>query len=218
MLDDEAPRASGGDADIKITAAIHGGKGSIRQGILRKLVVRFDLAQGLHIYGEPVPPGMVATEVTVSGPPGFTVLAPVLPPTESLHLENMVVDLQVWSGAVDIVVPFYAKGELASEARPLDSDDIDIQLTERYQACTENECLLPKTETYTLTLPMDVIDVPALALHQGHGQREGSYSSVPALKRLLWRKFKAHPLGLPRYIWKTLRLEIQAWRRRRAGS
>jgi len=218
VLDDEAPSAGGGDADIKITVAIHGGKGSIRQGILRKLVVRFDLAQGLHIYDEPVPAGMVATEVTVSGPPGFTVLDPVLPPTESLYLDSMDVDLRVWSGTVDIVVPFYAKGELVSEVRPLDSDDIDIHVTVRYQACTDNECLLPKTDTYSLTLPMDVIDVPALAMHQGHGQRESNYSSAPALKRLLWRKFKAHPMGLPRYIWKTFRLEIKAWRRRATGS
>ena len=42
ILDEAAPRVTGGSDDIRITAAIHGGKGSIRQGILRKLVVRFE--------------------------------------------------------------------------------------------------------------------------------------------------------------------------------
>ncbi len=186
-LDEAAPQVSGGSDEIRITAAIHGGKGSIRQGILRKLVVRFELGEGLHIYGEPVPQGMVATQVEVSGPPGFTTLDPELPPTETLQLEAMGVDLEVWSGTVDIAVPFYARGELASETRPLDADTIDIHVEVRYQACTDQECPLPRTETFTLSPAMDVIDVPRLGIHLGHGQRECDYDSVPAMRRLLWR-------------------------------
>ena len=218
LLDEEAPRASGGSDDIRITAAIHGGKGSIRQGILRKLVVRFELGEGLHIYGEPVPQGMVATRVEVTGPPGFTTLDAELPPTETLHLEAMGVDLEVWSGTVDIAVPFYARGELASETRPLDADNIDIQVTVRYQACTAQECLLPRTETLTLSPAMDVIDVPRLGVHVGHGQRESDYDSMPAMRRLLWRKVKSNPLGLPKFIWKNLKLELQARKRLKQGN
>lgn len=213
VIDEDAPQAEGGDDNIKITAAVHGGSGSIRQGIMRKLVVRFELGEGLHIYGEPVPQGMVATQVSVSGPPGFTAEDTQFPPTQTLHLESMGVDLEVWGGTVDIVVPFYAKGELASETRPLDAPDIDIEVRVRYQACTDNECLLPKTETFTFTLKMDVIDVPNLSMHVGHGQREGSYDSMPAMRRLLWRKMKQHPLGLPKFLWKNIKLELAARRR-----
>ena len=68
-IDDSAPSAEAASDDgIRITAAMHGGNGSIRQGIMRKLVVRFELNEGLHIYSKPVPAGMVATEVTVTGP------------------------------------------------------------------------------------------------------------------------------------------------------
>jgi len=213
VIDETAPQAEGGTEDIRITAAIHGGKGSIRQGVVRKLVVRFELGDGLHIYGEPVPQGMVATQVSVSGPPGFTTLEAQLPPTETLHLEAMNVDLEVWSGTVDIVVPFYATGELASEVRPLDSDDITIEVDVRYQACTDNECLLPKTESFTLNAAMDVVDVPGLGVHLGHGQRESDYDSMPAMRRLLWRKVKSNPLGLPKYLWKNLKLELAARKR-----
>lgn len=212
-IDDDAPQSTGGDDEIRITAAIHGGKGSIRQGIMRKLVVRFELGAGLHIYSEPVPQGMVATQVEVTGPPGFTTMAAETPATQNLHLDALGVDLQVWSDTVDIVVPFYAKGELASEARPLDSDSIDIEVKVHYQACTDNECLLPRTETFAFTLAMDVIDVPNLGFHTGHGQREGSFDSMPAMRRLIWRKMKERPLSLFKYVWKNFKLEREARKR-----
>lgn len=213
VLDDSAPQVGGGDEEIKITVAVHGGKGSIRQGIMRKLLVRFELADGLHIYSDPVPDGMVATQVTVQGPPGLTILPPVLPPTHKLHLEAMGVELEVWDGSVDIAVPFYAQGELASETRPLDMDSIDIEVKVRYQACTDTECLLPKTETYTLNLAMDVIDVPALGVHTGHGQREGDYDSSPAMRRLIFRKLRQNPLSIFKFIAKSIKLELAARRR-----
>ena len=214
VLDEQAPRVRGGSEEVKITAAVHGGKGTLRQGILRKLVVRFELAEGLHIYGDPVPDGMVATRVEVEGPPGFVALEPTLPPTHKLRLDAVNVDLEAWSGEVDIVVPFYARGELASETRPLDASEAKIKVEVHYQACTEHECLLPRVEKLELTLPLDVIDVPALSMHMGHGQREGGYSSAPALRRLIFRKVRKYPLGLIKFFIKTARLERQARGRR----
>lgn len=114
---------------------------------------------------------------------------------------------------MDLVVPFYARGELASETRPLDADKMDIQVQVRYQACNDNECLLPKTETFNLTLGMDVIDVPKIGLHLGHGQRAGNYDGRPALRRLLWRKFKANPISLFKFIANNIKLERQARKR-----
>ena len=69
---EDAPRAAAAPEEgIKVSAAIQGGSGSLRQGIVRHVVVRFELPEGLHIYGEPVPDGMVATTVSVNGPPGL---------------------------------------------------------------------------------------------------------------------------------------------------
>lgn len=215
-LDEDTLQVESGDTDIKITAAIRGGKGSIRQGVIRHLVVRFELAEGLHIYGEPVPEGMVATQISAKGPPGFTVMDPIHPPTEKLHVAGA--DLQVWSGTVDIVLPFYAKGELASETRPLDMSEAPIEVEIRYQACTDEECLLPKTQRLSFSLPLDVIDVPALSLHMGHGQREGSYSSMPAMRRLLFRKLRAYPPGLFKYIFKTMKLSLAARKRAKKNA
>ena len=60
---------------------------------------------------------------------------------------------------------------------------------------------------------MDVVDVPKLSMHTGHGQREGSYDSMPAFRRLLLRKAKANPLGFPKFIWSNVRMTLAARRR-----
>jgi hypothetical protein len=215
QIEEESPQVSGGEEDIRITAAVRGGKGSVRQGIIRHLVVRFELAEGLHIYGEPVPKGLTATSVTIDGPEGLRTLPTEFPPTEPLHLAALDVDLEVWSGEVDIVIPFYATGELASESRPLDTDSITLNIEVRYQACNDQECLLPRTERFPLELPLDVVDVPRLGPHTGHGQREGSYDSMPAMRRLLWRKIKENPLSLPKFLWKNIKMQLAARRRRK---
>ena len=215
-LSEDTPRTAGGDEKIRITAAIHGGKGTIRQGMLRKLVVRFELAEGLHLYDEPVPAGMVATTVSVTGPPGLVFEEPILPPTRSLRLPNLDVELSVWSGNFDIVVPFYASGELASEVRPLATESATVEVSVRFQACNDRECLLPKTETLSLEIPLDVVDVPALGIHKGHGQREGAYSTMPHMRRLILRSLRRRPLGMLRFLRKVLRLKLQARRRLRS--
>ena len=62
-----------------------------------------------------------------------------------------------------------------------------------------------------------MIDVPALGTHMGHGQREASFSGAPDLARLMLRKLRKNPLGLPRFLFKTIKLEIAAKRRSLQG-
>ena len=218
VLDGSGPRAEGGDAEVRVSAAVRGGTGSLRQGIIRELVVRFELAAGLHVYGEPVPEGMIPVQVDVEGPPGLVVQAPVLPPTTPHRLPEMDLTLPVWSGTVDMRVPFYAVGELASETRPLDRGSATLSVTVRYQACDDRTCLLPRTEVFTLELPLDVVDVPRLSIHMGHGQREAEYDAFPHARRLLRRKIRQAPFGFLRYLVKQSRLERAARRRARTAG
>ena len=62
---------------------------------MRRLVVRFELGEGLHIYSDPVPEGMIPTTVSVEGPPGLVVEDAIVPPTETLHLKGLDLELQV---------------------------------------------------------------------------------------------------------------------------
>ena len=67
-------------------------------------------------------------------------------------LKGTDVELQVWSGTVDIRVPIYPIGELVSEVRLLDHDSVLVEVAVRYQACDDTTCLLPKSETLVLDL------------------------------------------------------------------
>jgi hypothetical protein len=216
LLGPDEPSAAAGNEGIRVTATFHGGP--IKQGAQRRVVVRFELPEGLHIYGQPVPEGMVPTAVTVEGPEGLVVEDPILPPTETLHLETLDLALPVWSGTVDIQVPVYALSSLASECRPLEEKSVGLDVTVRYQACDDRACLLPTTERLRLEVPLQEVDVPAISIHMGHGQREAAFDGQPHMRRLLLRKVRQHPLGFLRFIGKSIRLELAARRRLRAGT
>jgi len=113
------------------------------------------------------------------------------PPTERLALTTPAVGLQVWSHTVDFVFDIYGIGELVSEVRPLDADATEITVNVRYQACDDTTCLLPQQETLELSVPLEVVDVPAMEIHMGHGQREGTFDIKPHLRRLVARKTAA---------------------------
>ncbi len=217
-LDDQAPQVSIADPEVRVTAAIHGGKGTIRQGIRRKLVLRFELSEGLHLYGRPVPEGMIPLTVTPEGPDGLVFGEPVHPPTESLRLPGVEATLPVWHGSFDVAIPFYADSRLVSGTRPLDADQVTVEIGVQYQACDDEVCLLPKMEKLTLDVPLDVIDAPQIRLpdHIGKGQRESGYDGTPHLRRYMWRAFRNSPLGMLRFIANNIRLELATRRRNRS--
>ena len=88
QIEEEVPQTSGGDEGIAITAAVRGGNSSLRQGIIRNLVVRFALKDGLHLYGEPVPTGLTATQVTILGPQDLQCTADQIPADNAVVSRN----------------------------------------------------------------------------------------------------------------------------------
>ncbi len=210
-----AEPATGGDDDVRVEAFVHGGRGTLRQGIVRKLVVRFTLRDGLHVYGEPVPEGMMATRVEVSGPEGLVTLDPIVPPTRPLRLEGLDLTLNVWDGVVDIAVPFYPRAELVSECRPLDHESVPVDVTVHYQACDDASCFAPKTERFPLDVGLEPVDMPDLAFHGETGQRKSAMEGAPHLRRLILRQLRRHPLGALRSIAQQIGLRIGAMRRTR---
>jgi hypothetical protein len=96
--------------------------------------------------------------------------------------------LQFWGGVVDIRVPIYAASELSSEVAPLDRESVTIDVIVGYQACDHEICRLPRTEKFMLEAALNVTEVPAILIHQEHGQREGNYDGSAHWERLLKRK------------------------------
>jgi peroxiredoxin len=150
-----------GDAGIDISMTYHGGGGVIRGGTIRRLVIRVELPDGLHIYDDPVPDGMVATAFTLVGPDGLRSLPVEQPPTHPLELPG-IGTLQVWSGTVDFVIPVWATDEIASLVRDDRPDQVTIEVDMHYQACDDRACRLPQTRRLTLEVPVGSYVGPAL--------------------------------------------------------
>lgn len=162
LLMADASSVSGGDDDVRVEAFLHGGGGVLKSGPMRRVVVRITLRDGLHIYAEPVPDGMVSTQVNVTGPEGFHVEELILPPTELLTLPGLDVPLHVWSGSVDLVVPVYADSDLFPAAKDAAPSEIQLDVSVRYQACDDRTCLIPRTQRLTLRVPLGGMEVPSL--------------------------------------------------------
>lgn len=150
-----------GDDEIGFSMTYHGGGGVLRGGAIRRLVVRVDLPEGLHIYDEPVPAGMVATSFSLTGPEGMRSLPVEKPPTDTLDLPG-VGPLQVWSGHVDFVMPVWGTDAVASLVRPDNPDHVTIEVDVAYQACDDEVCRLPRTATLALDVPVESYVGPAL--------------------------------------------------------
>ena len=162
LRSDEPTTERADDSGITFSLTYHGGGGVIRGGTMRRLVVRVDLPDGLHLYDSPVPDGMVATTFTLVGPDGLRSLPVEKPPTHPLDLPG-VGQLNVWSGRVDFVIPVWATDALASLVRSDNADHATIELDVAYQACDDQACRLPRTERLTIDVPIASYVGPALA-------------------------------------------------------
>ncbi len=176
------------DDGITITAFLRGGGGVLRVGPRRRLVVRVEMPDGLHIYGEPVPTGMVATSVGIEGPDGVRFERFEAPPTTPFQLPGVDQPLQVWSGSVDFVTPLYANTALTSRVQEESDPTVELTVNVRYQACDDAQCFIPRTQTIVLEVPLKAGAVPAFERMAGWGGEQVEMDSEHHLKRLVDRK------------------------------
>ncbi|MEM7274860.1 MAG: redoxin domain-containing protein [Actinomycetota bacterium] len=180
------------DTGIRFSMTYHGGGGVIRGGGLRRLVIRAELPDGLHLYDDPVPDGMVATSITLLGPDGIRHLPVERPPTEPLELPG-IGTLQVWSGRVDFVLPIWATDELSSLLRDDAPDQVTIEVELAYQACDDRACRLPRTERLTLEVAVDKAIGPALRNDVMAGAEKTTMDTTRWLGAMVERGLEATP-------------------------
>lgn len=178
------------DDGIAVAAFVRGGGGVLRVGPRRRLVVRVDMPEGIHIYGEPVPTGMVATTIDVSGPDGLHFEEMEAPPTAPFELPGVDQPLQVWGGSIDFVIPLYADTSLTGLVRDEDDPSIELTVTIRYQACDDDQCFIPRAQTVSLEVPLRAGAVPAFAGMTGWGGETVAMDSDHHLRRLVDRKLE----------------------------
>ena len=145
---------AGGDLSEALAGHPHASAGAVRAVLAAPdlkpcqrvpLLVQIALPPELHAYGQPVPEGFIATQVEVRGPEGLRVEPPRFPPTHPLRIEPLDVTLPIFEGPITIEVPLvYAVYDAAPGTA------VPLEVTVRFQACSDRECLLPVTERLTL--------------------------------------------------------------------
>ena len=215
-IDPSAPSAEAGDDNVSIRAYFHGGRGTLRQGIERQVLVRIEPRDGVQLIAGSGPDGPGGTSVEVTGPPGLVSGAPVLSTTSETKIAGE--DVAVFQGVADLAIPVYAQAELISECRPIENDSITIQVDVRVVSSDGASLLAPKTETLKLEVFLEPVDMPKLRFHGDTGQRRSDMDSAPHFRRLVLRQFRRHPLGAIRSIINTRRAQRDAKRRASEGS
>ena len=135
---------------------------------------------------------MVATHIEVSGPAGLIVGEPVKPETRLLSLPGLDADLNVWDGRVDFVVPIQGDSRIASIVAKPENEQISIDVAVRYQACDDQVCRIPRTESMTVEVP--------IGLNTGHllaGSLDGGdITQMDSQKHMM--KIKMYKSSTPR--------------------
>ena len=215
-IDASAPSAEAGDDDVRIRAYFHGGRGTLRQGIERQVVVRLEPRDGVQLIAGSGPGGPGGTSIEVTGPPGLVIGDPILSTTMDTRIAGE--DVAVFHGVADLAIPVYAQAALISECRPIENDSITIRVEVRVVASDSASLLAPKTETLDLEVFLEPVDMPKLRFHGDTGQRRSDMDSEPHLRRLVLRQFRRHPLGAIRSIVTTQRTQRRATRRAGQGA
>lgn len=152
------------------------------------LYVEIDLAEGLHLYGSPVPGGYVATTVTVDAPDSVEIGPARYPDTRPFQVAGLDETFQVFEGSVEIAVPVYYVREdfehllrraqflakhleepsagvvrqlmvHAEGTRPPPEHSVRLDVTVQYQACTADACLLPQTQCLQVDVPIIRVEI-----------------------------------------------------------
>ena len=96
----EAPVAELGTDQVQISAFLS--DSSLKFETQSTIHVRFELADGLHMHGRPLPDGYIASEATIPDTPGLRVGATQYPPTHPRAFPELDVTLNVYEGVVDV--------------------------------------------------------------------------------------------------------------------
>lgn len=105
------------------------------------LTVELSVAPGLHIYGQPVPEGMIAAAVEADPPEGIVPGEPVWPRPAPFRMGGLDGEFFVYTGTVRCTLP------VTFQRR---EGDVTLPVTVRFQACSETDCLMPQAVTLHL--------------------------------------------------------------------
>src|SRR6476620_814455 len=124
---------------------------SVVAGRTIPVVVQADIATGWHIYsltqraGVPIP-----LSIAVEGARDVSMRGVIrAPKPEKFFDKNCGVTTELYSGSPRFTIPLAVPGRTGRGPRP-------VQVTARYQVCSDKLCLPPRTDTVRVTLQVSV--------------------------------------------------------------
>ncbi|WP_419554856.1 protein-disulfide reductase DsbD domain-containing protein [Candidatus Poriferisodalis sp.] len=143
----EAGASADGLPVDRVTADVMVDGDRLPMGVARHIVATFRVPNGQHLYGEPVPKGLVATAIELDDSDGILSYELLAPPTWPLTLAESGDTLQTYEGDVVLRLP------VAQNARQMRKDDdgryVTISGQLRWQACDDVECFLPESMPFS---------------------------------------------------------------------
>ena len=121
----------------------------VQPGSRFEIAVVAEIAEGWHVNANPARQGLIATEIVLPDTPHLTFGETVYPKGDVLALGS-IGEAPVYHDTITMGI----QADLASTA-PVEPLTLTMELT--YQACNDEQCLLP--ETLTFTVPIDIVGI-----------------------------------------------------------
>ena len=133
----------------KLTAKGYLSVDKVQPGSQFQMAVVVEIAEGWHVNANPAGEGLISTEVIFPDTPHLTVGEMVYPVGEVLELGSI--------GAAPVyhdTITIGIQADLSQDA-PIGPITMDLEL--RYQACNEEQCLLP--EVLAFEVPIEIVGI-----------------------------------------------------------
>lgn len=137
-------------------------------GVVRDLVVTFQVPEGQHLYGEPVPEGLVATSITLDQTDELIAREAKLPPTKPHTLAGTGETLHIFEGDVVARLPITHNGK----TWVVGDRDLRVSGTVRWQACDDQVCHLPKSQTFEVAIPLKGANTQKMQRTEGSNEMD----------------------------------------------
>ena len=169
--------------EVRVRAYLDGP--NLVPGLLSELVVESTVPEGQHLYGRPVPDGMIATSIEFDHDDEMIVRESQGPDTSPHQIRTGEV-LHIYEGVVAIrtLITVVGSHGLAQdgEQAPLGIGDRVISGVGRFQTCDDEACGLPQTARFEVPLRVEPSIVgdyggPAFRNEPMHGEGIGIVSS-----------------------------------------
>ena len=136
----------------KLTAKGYLSVDKVQPGSQFQIAVVVDITDGWHVNANPAGEGLIASEIILPDTPHLTFGEAVYPTGEVLKIDS-IGEAPVYHDTITIGIQVDA-----NQDAPIEPMALDLQL--RYQACNDDQCLLP--ETLALTVPIEIVGIEEL--------------------------------------------------------